>query len=118
LTLASDRVLDLRDKVNSLEFCLDNDSLSNYIVSDKTDVLKWLDIVSDRLIKKTSNFKTLLDIAKKKEFKNEIALKVSVSNKITDCMSLALKIELMSMRIAEMKEIKISQYVTDFIKDV
>lgn len=118
MTLASDRILDIRDKINSLEFCLENDSLSTYVHIDKTDILEWLEIVSDRLLKKTSNFNTLLDIAKKKKFENEKALEVSVSNKITNCMSLALKIELLSMKISETKEVKISQYVADFIKDV
>lgn len=111
MTTTNDRILDIRDKINSLEFCLNN-TLSNFVVLDKGELLKWLDIVSDRLIKKTSNFRVLLDIVKKK------GLEANFNNKITNCMSLALRIELLSMRIIEMEEIKVSQYVSDFIKDV
>ena len=99
MTLASDRILDLRDKINSLEFCLSNTELSSYVRIEKEEVLRCLEIVSDRLIKKTSNFKSLLDISKKKNFQNRNELEVSVSNKITICMSLALKIEYINEKL-------------------
>lgn len=118
MTLASDRILDLRDKINSLEFCLSNTELSSYVYIDKEEVLKCLEIVSDRLIKKTSNFKSLLDISKKKNFQNRNELEVSVSNKITVCMSLALKIEYINEKLFGMEQVKVSQHVYDFIKDV
>ena len=118
MTLASDRILDLRDKINSLEFCLSNAELSSYVYVDREEVLKCLEIVSDRLIKKTSNFKSLLDISKKKNFQNKNELEISVSNKISTCMSLALKIEYISEKLFDIEQIKVSQHVYDFIKDV
>ena len=118
MTLASDRILDLRDGINSLEFCLSNTELSSYVCVEKEDVLRCLDIISDRLIKKTSNFKSLLDISKKKNFQNKNELEVSVSNKISVCMSLALKIEYINEKLFGMEQVKVSQHVYDFIKDV
>lgn len=104
--------------MTSLEFCLESEPLSTYQEIDKSCVLNWLESVSDRLIKKTSNFKALLDVAKSKKFQNGIDLEISVNNKITNCMSLALKIELISIKVVETEEVKVSQYVADFIKDV
>lgn len=118
LTLANDHILDLRDEINSLEFCLSNTELSSYVYIDKQEVLRCLETVSDRLIKKTSNFKSLLDISKKKNFQNKNELEVSVSNKISVCMSLALKIEYINEKLFSMEQVKVSQHVYDFIKDV
>lgn len=118
MTLVSDNILDLRDKINSLEFCLSNTELSSYVCIGKQDVLNCLEIISDRLIRKTSNFKSLLDISKKKNFQNKNELEVNVSNNITVCMSLALKIEYINEKLFGMEQVKVSQCVHDFIKDV
>ena len=118
MTLTNDRILDLRDKINSLEFCLINNDTQKSISLESNEVLIYLDIISDRLIKKTSNFKSLLDIANRKNFKNRLELEVTVKNRISICMSLALKIEYLKTKVFETKEIKVSQYVADFIKDV
>jgi hypothetical protein len=101
LTLASDRILDLRDEINSLEFCLSNVELSSYVHIEKEEILKCLDVISDKLVNNTYEFKNMSDVSK-------------ISNR----MSLALKIEYIKEDVCKLEKIKVSQHVYDFIKNV
>ena len=115
--MINDHILDLRDKINSLEFCLFNDDIPNSISIESSEVLICLDVISDRLIKKTSNFKSLLDECIKRCY-HKLEIETCVKNRISTCMSLALKIEYLKTKAFENKETKVSQHVYDFIKDV
>lgn len=101
MTIVSDHILDLRDELNSLEFCLSNIELSNYVYIEKEEILKCLEAIGDKLVNNTSEFKNISDISK-----------------ISTRMSLALKIEYIKEDVCKLEKIKVSQHVYDFIKDV
>ena len=119
MTINNDRILDLNDKINSLEFCLSDHKSFDYVSVDRADILRCLDSISDKLINKTSNFRRLLEISKKKKVKNEKEIESDVNNRITVCMSLALKIEYIKVKMFEDdREIKLSQHVAEFVQNV
>lgn len=113
--ISSDKILDIRDKISSLEYCLDGDVVNANTILKSEDVLTVLDDMSDSLILKTSRLnKGLIDGEVLKSKKVEDLIK----SKMTTYMSLAFKIEMLKRRISTQKEIKVSKYVFDFIKNV
>jgi hypothetical protein len=119
MTVNNDRILDMNDKINSLEFCLSDHESFDYVRVDRLDILRCLDSISDKLVNKTSNFRRLLEISKKKKVQDKKDFESVVNNRITVCMSLALKIECIKMKMFENdKDIRLSQHVAEFIQNV
>jgi hypothetical protein len=91
----------------------------SYVSVGRVDILRCLDSISDKLVSKTTTFRRLLEISKKKKVQDKKDFESVVNNRITICMSLALKIECIKIDLfRDNREIRLSQHVADFIKDV
>lgn len=112
--IRSDKILDVKDKINSLEYFLDNEELGD-ITIDCEKVVSTLNILSEELFKKTNLLSkcSSVDKVSKSEDLNTI-----IKGKVTNYLSLLFKIELLKDRMKNLDNIKVSKYVSDFIENV
>ena len=115
--ISSDRILDLTDKLNSLEFCLDNVIVNRTVSIEKSEVVNRLDMIGEELVNNTSNLNKKLPMIEVLRSNRDVIEK-AVKKKMTTYMSLAFKIEMMKRRLTGEGEVKISTHVANFIKNV
>lgn len=116
--IESDRILDIRDKLNSLEYCLDNIIINRSVELNKSEIEDRLKNIGDELIENTSNLNKklpLIEVLKS----NKDTIEKAVKKKMTTYLSLAFKIEMLKRRLNEEGDkIKLSKHVANFIQNV
>lgn len=117
--IGEDKIFDLKDKLRSLDYCLEGTILNNNNTIEKSIVLERLESISDRLISETSNLNKLTPaLLKIKEKNGGEKLEELVKSRMSTRVSLAFQIELLKKKIEDRQEIKVSKHVSDFIKNV
>lgn len=107
-----DYILDLKDNLSSIEFCL-NEGISTEIIKSGK-LLAKLDILEESLIDKANRYKSGLDIIIKS---NENSLSKKTEESITDILYCIYQIGEIERKV-ETRECKVTNHVKEFIQNV
>lgn len=112
--IKSDKIFDIKDKINSLEYFLDNSDLGD-VVMKSSKILFVLDRLSEGLIFKTNKLNAYSNTDK---ILKSVDLNIVIKSKMTDYLSIIFKMETLKDRMKTLEEVKVSKYVSDFIENV
>lgn len=108
-----DYILDLRDNLNSVEFCLNKPTSTKTIKSGK--LMAKLDILEEQLVDKVNRYRNGLTIIHKS--KDLFGADLKMREGITNILSCLFKIYEIENKIKG-RECKVTNHVADFIENV
>ena len=121
--IKSDNILELNDKLNSLRYCLGEDSPDvNSVEISKSSVVSKLSDISEQCISSVSEMNGKLPTLEKSQFDADLIkrLENGLKNKMTTYMSAIYKAEMMKRELNSSVDefIKVSHHVKKFIQNV
>lgn len=116
--IVSDKILDIKDKINSIDYCIDNsEDINKSIEIDSSIMLSKLEAISKSIINNTSSLKEKYSLIKT-QYGYQGDIEKAVNKRMSILISLLYKINDVKNKISANTQVKISQHVSDFIQNV